>query len=105
MSKRSKGSRRLSRVPRAPRGGVARRRRRMFRVISAVVGGVIAATGGWLYAGSRPTAPEAAESAGTPAHARTPLGLGPLALSDPVVRGGSLQVPIVDWTEMLPTCH
>jgi hypothetical protein len=105
MSKRPKGRPRLSRTPRASRGRAVRRRRRLLQVISALVGGVIAATGGWLYAGSRPTAPEAPKSGGMSASARSPLGLGPLDLSDPVVRGGALQVPIVDWTEMLPSCH
>jgi hypothetical protein len=105
MSKRPKGRPRPSRAPRAAPGRPARRRRRLLQLASALVGGVIAATGGWLYAGSRPTAPEAPKAGGMAAPARAPLGLGPLDVSDPVVRGGALQVPIVDWTEMLPSCH
>jgi hypothetical protein len=86
----------------------ARRSRWWVRGAVLFAGTLAAAAGAWL---SRPPgATPAAASGATPAGARaTPSGPARLLVgppgADPSVEGGRLQVPVVDWTEVLPSCH
>lgn len=74
-----------------------------------MAGALLAAGGGWLYvATARETAPssaraEPARPAATPHPFRHAL-TSP-APADPTVSGNAIQVPVVDFTEMLPGCH
>lgn len=85
MSRRRKSERRRARGSRGPTA--------------------LAGSSGWLYASARPATPD--KPAGTAAHARPSVGptLGSPELPDPLARAGILEVPIVDWTEGLPSCH
>jgi len=94
-------SRRLSR----------RQRRRLVRTAAALAGAAVAAAGSWWLAAARPAtvgSPSAAVAASDPAP-RAPLlpelRLGPGDLADPQVSGGRLEVPVVDFAELLPSCH
>ena len=92
-----------------PRRGAAlsrRRRRRLARTAGILVGTAIAAGGGRLFAAGRPPSnppAPAAAVAGSPA-VPPELRLTPGA-ADPRVADGRLEVPVVDFSELLPTCH
>jgi hypothetical protein len=86
----------------------ARRSRWWVRGAVLLAGTLAAAAGAWL---SRPPgATQAAESGAAPAGARATRSGPPRLLvdpggGDPSVERGHLQVPVVDWTEVLPSCH
>jgi hypothetical protein len=96
MARRGKGTRR-----RAARPNRARRRR-LIRAAGLLAGAALAAGGGWLYTGAHHTAH--GQAMPTAAAARNPVPFG-LPSTDPSVHGGMLHVPVVDVTEVLPTCH
>jgi hypothetical protein len=74
--------------------------------VTALVGAAAAAGGAWLFAGVRPTA---ADRPAAPVAATRPvpagLRFGPGVLADPTVTAGRLELPVVDFTEVLPGCH
>jgi hypothetical protein len=76
--------------------------------MTALVGAAVAAGGAWLFAGERPTAadrPATPMAAARPGPVPRALQLGPAALADPTVTAGRLELPVVDFTEVLPGCH
>ncbi|HEV8309239.1 MAG TPA: hypothetical protein VGW35_16385 [Methylomirabilota bacterium] len=100
--RRPEGSSRRSRLTR-------RQRRQLVHAAGALVGTAIAAAGGWLYASARPAEPPpptvsrpAMPAAASPGAG---LSLGLPAPGDLAVQGGILEVPTVDFTELLPGCH
>jgi hypothetical protein len=96
MAQRGKGTRRANARPKRAR------RRRLIRAAGLLAGAALAAGGGWLYTGAHHTAHGHATP--MPAAARAPVPFG-LPSADPAVHGGTLHVPVVDVTEVLPTCH
>jgi hypothetical protein len=96
MARRGKGTRR------GTAGRNRTRRRRLIRAAGLLAGAALAAGGGWLYTGAHHTAHGHATP--TPAAARTQVPFG-LPSADASVHGGTLHVPVVDVTEVLPTCH
>jgi hypothetical protein len=99
----------MARRHRVPRRITARpgraTRRRLLRAAGLLAGAALAAGSGWFYAG--PHAPDtgrrpATANAATPVRPSLPFGL---PAADPSLQGGALQVPVVDVTEILPTCH
>jgi hypothetical protein len=89
------------------RGLTRRQRRRLVRTAGVLVGTAIAAAGGWLFAAGRPSAPPApvpVTAAAGPPVVPLELRLTPGA-TDPRVAGDRLEVPVVDFAELLPSCH
>lgn len=85
-----------------------RRRRRITRALTALVSAAAAAGAAWLFPGVRPTAADRpAPAPAAASRAPVPLGLTPgsAGLADPTVSGGRLELPVVDFTEVLPGCH
>jgi hypothetical protein len=86
-------------MPSRSRNGKPRKARRTARRSRWWVRGAV------LLAGTL-----AAESGAAPAGARATRSGPPRLLvdpggGDPSVERGHLQVPVVDWTEVLPSCH
>ncbi len=88
-----------------------RQRRRLARAVGALAGTFLAAAGGWLYAGGRlvqepgpASTLRGSQAFAAPSSPR--LGtLGPSEPGDPQLRHGVLEVPVVDFAELMPGCH
>jgi hypothetical protein len=74
----------------------------VWRAAGLLAGAALAAGGGWLYTGTHHSAHGQATPTSAAAGAPVPFGL---PSADPSVHAGMLHVPVVDVTEVLPTCH
>jgi hypothetical protein len=99
---RRRPHRKAGSAPAAPRRR-SRRGRRLAGAAGVLAGALLAAGSGWLYAASRAPADATVLPARGPAGPHPPLLPPPAA--DLSVHQGLLDIPVVDWTEVLPSCH
>jgi hypothetical protein len=101
MARRRRSPRARSR-PAAPRPR-SRRRRRLAGAAGVLAGALLAAGSGWVYAASGGPDVAARPAPSRAGHHHPPLLPPPAA--DLAIRHGVLDIPVVDWTEVLPSCH